>query len=121
MASKYSKGKWFACCLDAKPHFVFAGEGEKTICSMFHNDPIDPNYNQLEDILTIEECRANAKLIQAAPDLFENHDFNMRLCDDVLFYYSEGDINKMMRLVSEIKSNCITAIKKVTDEIPDDK
>lgn len=71
METKHSKGEWFACCLDAKPHFVFAGEGEKTVCSMFVNDPeYDSDHGwQKGEILTIEECRANARLIQAAPKM----------------------------------------------------
>ena len=71
METKHSKGEWFACCLDAKPHFVFAGEGEKTICAMSHNDPNEEKYEKLMDTVTVEECRANARLIQAAPDLLE--------------------------------------------------
>jgi len=66
--NKYSQGEWRACCLDNKPHFVFAGE-DKAVCSIFHNDPNEPNYESMEGIVTKEECVANAKLIQAAPDL----------------------------------------------------
>ena len=69
--SKYSQGEWRACCLDNKPHFIFAGE-DKTICSMFCNDKGESGYESMEGIITKEECVANAKLIQSAPDLFES-------------------------------------------------
>jgi len=65
---KHTKGKWRACCLDAKPHYIFAEEN-KTICSMFCNEKDEPNYESLEGIVTKEECIANAKLIATAPEL----------------------------------------------------
>lgn len=68
---KHTKGKWHSCCLDNKPHFIFAGEDGKAICTILHNDPNEPNYESMEGIVTKEECVANAKLIQAAPDMLK--------------------------------------------------
>jgi hypothetical protein len=67
---KHTKGEWRACCLDAKPHYIFAGE-DKTICSMFCNEKSEPNYESMEGIVTKEECVANAKLIATAPKLLK--------------------------------------------------
>ena len=69
MKTKFSNENWWACCLDATPHFVFAGE--KTVCTMLHNDVGDENYEPMEAIVTHDECLANAKLIAAAPELFD--------------------------------------------------
>jgi len=71
METKFSKGEWHACCLDNKPHYVFAGEDGKTVCAIHHNDPNEPHYERMDGILTKEECVANAKIIQAAPELLE--------------------------------------------------
>lgn len=61
---KGTKGEWFSCCTNAKPHFLFADNGETTICSF---------YQKQDDgtILNIEEVRANAKLIACAPEMLE--------------------------------------------------
>lgn len=71
MKTKHTPGPWFACCTERTPHFVFSESSEKTICGICNNDPKDSKYELLEKVLTIEEARANAKLIAAAPELLE--------------------------------------------------
>jgi len=51
-----TKGEWFSCCTDNKPHFTFAKEGNVTICGFFQEQEIS------ED-LSLEEMQANAQLI----------------------------------------------------------
>ena len=69
METKFTKGEWRACCLENIPHYVFSED--KTICSIRYNDPNEQDFESLESIVTIEEARANAKLIQAVPEMFE--------------------------------------------------
>ena len=71
MKTKHTPGPWFACCTERTPHFVFSESSEKTICGIYNNDPEDSKYESLEQVLTIEEARANSKLIASAPDLLE--------------------------------------------------
>ena len=99
---KYTKGKWWACCLKTKPHFVFAGE-DKVICSMFCNDKNEPNYEILEGIVTKEECQANAKLIQAAPEL-------LKVCQMVM----ESDIDGSFVAAGKWYKLMKSTIKKAT-------
>lgn len=61
---KGTKGKWFACCIEAKPHFLFTNDGETTICAFTKKQD-----SGIE--LQIEEVRANAKLISCAPEMLE--------------------------------------------------
>lgn len=65
--AKHTKGEWFACCTDKLPHQVFSGN--KTICAMRCNHPGHFAYDIMEEIVTEEECKANAKLIEAAPNM----------------------------------------------------
>ena len=71
---KGTKGKWNACCTEDghKSHYVF-GEGEGTICAMLSNDPNDEGsgFESMEGVITVNERQANAKLIQAAPEMLE--------------------------------------------------
>tara|TARA_R110000772_G_scaffold257526_1_gene374426 strand:+ start:391 stop:702 length:312 start_codon:yes stop_codon:yes gene_type:complete len=75
MEFKGTKGKWWACCTGEgkKSHFVFAVNSEQVICAMSSNDPNDEygNYTNLEEITTLSQRQANAKLIAAAPELLE--------------------------------------------------
>jgi hypothetical protein len=53
---KGTRGEVFACCIKAKPHFLFTNDGETTICA----------FTQKQDSgieLPIEEVQANANLI----------------------------------------------------------
>lgn len=69
MRTKFSEGQWEACCLDKIPHFVFAGD--KCICGMKYNDRTEPDYTDDEPEVTKAECVANARLIQAVPEMFK--------------------------------------------------
>lgn len=64
MKFKGTGGEWFACCTSAKPHFLFAFDGEVTICA-FHQKQDDGTE------LPLEEVQANAKLIQIAPEMLK--------------------------------------------------
>lgn len=70
----YTQEEWWACCdgNESHSHFVFAGP-EKAICKMLQNDPRDLycDYESLEGNVTHEERQANARLISAAPNLYE--------------------------------------------------
>lgn len=59
---KHTQGEWFACCKDQKPHFVFSKGGEVTICAPCQKQ-------EMQDDLSDDEFRANAKLIASAHDL----------------------------------------------------
>jgi hypothetical protein len=61
---KGTAGKWFACCVEKKPHFLFTENGDTTICGFIQKQ-------DMSDDLSDEEFRANAKLISKAPELLE--------------------------------------------------
>jgi hypothetical protein len=61
METKHTKGKWFACCKDEKPHFIFS-DGGYTICK-----PIEKQ--DMNDDIPHDEFIANCKLIESAPEL----------------------------------------------------
>lgn len=84
---KHTPGPWFACCVDEYPHYVFGEEADKTICALCSNDPNDHDheYERHEGVVTLEERRANARLIAAAPELLEA----LKLCVERLKYYEE--------------------------------
>jgi len=64
MEFKGTKGVWNACCLNAKPHFIFTEASERTICRI---------YQEQDDgcSLPIEQVRANALLISKSPEMLE--------------------------------------------------
>lgn len=64
MEIKHTKGTWWACCTKSTPHYVFANEGERTICAMIQKQ-------EMGEDLTAEEMQANAKLIAAAPKMLD--------------------------------------------------
>lgn len=70
--SKHTPGPWFACCNEDEgySHYVF-DQGERAICAMCSNDPNDKRdqYEPIDEVLTVRERQANARLIAAAPDL----------------------------------------------------
>lgn len=63
MEFKGTKGKWFACCMKNTPHFIFANEGDVTICKPYQKQDL----TNLSD----EEFRANTLLISKAPKMLE--------------------------------------------------
>ena len=98
----FSQGEWNACCLDDIPHFVFAGE--KTICAMKINERGKRDFEPMEAIVTVEECVANAKLIQAAPEMF----YALEAAVDLLIYLGQPKDGKVV-------NNALNAIKKVIE------
>lgn len=64
MKTKHTKGEWFSCCTKSDPHFLFAKDGNVSICTFTRKQ-----YDGIE--IPIEEMQANAKLIAAAPELLE--------------------------------------------------
>ncbi len=64
MEFKGTKGPWYACCKNSKPHFLFADETDITICAFYQKQDDGTE-------LPLEEGQANAKLIESAPDLLE--------------------------------------------------
>ena len=71
MKLKHSRGPWYACCKDGAAHFVFGRGGDETICQMSHNDPNLEHYERLAGTVTMQERRANARLIGTAPEMLE--------------------------------------------------
>lgn len=69
----FTPGPWRACCLDARPHYVFGEDGLTAVCSISVNDPeySGDKYEPMNEVLTIVEARANACLMQAAPDMYD--------------------------------------------------
>ena len=96
-----TKGEWFACCLEDKPHYLFSKEGEVTICGFYK---IQDDGNELP----IEEVRANALLISKAPEMLEMLNKLLEHYEDVL----KGDFSSFS-LRSEI-DNTRQLIKEVT-------
>lgn len=60
----YTKGKWFSCCKDSTPHFLFSQEGEVTICRFYQKQDGGTD-------IPVEEVRANALIIEKAPEMLE--------------------------------------------------
>ena len=73
--SAHTPGPWHACCATTEAHYVFAEDGETTICQPYHNDPALPEYDSACGIVTKEQRLANAHLIAAAPELLEALEF----------------------------------------------
>jgi len=109
---KHTEGEWRACCLDAKPHFIFAGE-DKTICSIFHNDPKEPNYESLEGIVTKEECVANARLIQTAPDMLKELQHIVERINTITMTLEGNWVSK--RFCQALRDRANDVIKKATE------
>lgn len=107
MEFKGTKGKWNACCTDKgkKSHYVFDGR-VGTICAMLSNDPKDKDsdYDSMEDIVTVEQRQANAKLIAAAPELLEACKIAFSICDKLQMHTKFE--------IEELKVDLKTAIEK---------
>ena len=87
MEFKGTKGKWYACCLKNRPHYVFGENGETTICRPYQAQ-------EGCDDLTDDEFRANALLISKAPDMLE-------ILIEVLENKSDVDYDKIEKLIKE--------------------
>jgi hypothetical protein len=94
MNAKHTPGPWHVMCIsdeikseeelkqahrrDCHCGYVFDSENcEKVIAKVLHNDPRLPNFEPMEGELPLEEKNANARLIAAAPEMYE------ALCDMV--------------------------------------
>jgi hypothetical protein len=73
----FTKGPWHASCLNDGKEGCHCGyvfnPGGIAICKVYHNDKdADPeNFTHNEEIITVAEKNANARLISASPDLLE--------------------------------------------------
>ena len=95
MDFKGTKGKWFSYCLDSKPHYCFANDGEITICGFYKRQDTGRD-------LSDEELRANALLISKAPEMLEMlREFVERwdFVNSQLFHNAE--IEKARQLIKE--------------------
>lgn len=64
---KHTEEPWFGCCnkedKNSKPHFIFSENAEKALFKVLYNDPSDSNYSDMEEIITIEEAKANSRRV----------------------------------------------------------
>ncbi len=110
MENKFTKGEWKQCCKDTNPHFVFADE-YTTVCRMMVNDPENEDYDKLQETITKEQLIANAKLISAAPDMF---DALITFVENVDFWIESG-ISANRETSEMIYNKAKEAIKKATE------
>ena len=100
-----TKGPWFACCCDddSYSHYVFSDCGEAVICAMQSNDPNDPRdvYEPLKSILTVKERQANARLISAAPELYEALELLVEVQNGPPLFKYTDEWNKAMELADK--------------------
>ena len=101
METKFTKGDWKTTIVELKDFFLCAVgsvEAERVIC---HTTP-DPK-------MTSEECKANANLISAAPDMFNALEELLAQVKQ----FTDGNIGEQDYFRDEI-SNAKKAIKKAT-------
>ena len=109
METQFTKGEWTTKGKYQTEGHVFSknGNDERLIAScMGYSSNIDNGKHIKENI-------ANAKLIAAAPTMYEKHNQNDELCGqmlDLIKYNREA-----LDLLIKIKSNCCTAIQKATE------
>ena len=107
-----TKGEWWACCKDTRPHFIFVGEGELAICGIRSNDPAEGEdlYEPLEGIVTMAERIANAALIADAgntaqkcgllpSELLKQRDESRYVLKKVFHSISENELSHSERMV----------------------
>ena len=63
---KITKGEWWPCCKDTRPHFIFVGGEDKVVCAMSSNEKDSDNYEPLMAEVSMVERIANAALIADA-------------------------------------------------------
>jgi len=61
------------------------------------------------------EAEANAKLIAAAPMMYENHKVNSGHCDSLIDMINDNRVDAAIRLIGYMKDNCVNSIKKATE------
>jgi len=61
-----TKGDWWPCCKDTRPHFVFVGEEDKVVCSVSSNEKGTDDYEPMMAEVSMAERIANAALIADA-------------------------------------------------------
>jgi len=63
---RITKGDWWPCCKDTRPHFVFVGEEDKVVCSVSSNEKGTDDYEPMMAEVSMAERIANAALIADA-------------------------------------------------------
>ena len=95
MKTKFTKGKWFACCQKTNPHFLFTENGDTVICSFTKEQSMG------ED-LTEDEFKAHALLISKAPEMFEMLLGMLTETDDLVHSEIKKDIQQLLKEATEI-------------------
>ena len=106
METKFTKGDWKATIAELKDFFLCAVGSVETKRVICHTN-LDPE-------ITSEECKANAKLIAAAPDLFEAAEMSKQFIE----YIKNAQLNlwsDKMQLMYESLCKLDSAIKKATE------
>jgi hypothetical protein len=108
----HSQGPWHACCLDGSAHYVFGDNPDVVICTPHHNDPKLPDYEPLEAVVTIEERRANARLIASSPTLL---DTLKQVRASLLLYHDKPHLTDELILMMNVElARCDRAITEAT-------
>lgn len=110
MEKKFTKGEWSIDIESDGNIWIITDSSVAAIanvCSGFND--VTKRYKPEDGEL------ANAKLIAAAPEMFKKHDINVELCDELLNAITAGKENLALRILAQIKSNSISAIKKATE------
>jgi hypothetical protein len=94
MEFKGTKGNWWSCCIKKTPHYVFAAEGETTICGFYKKQ-------YLRDDLSDEELRANALLISKSPEILEMLSFWVNQYEGHGCFLTSELIEKSKQLIKE--------------------
>ena len=102
METKFTKGEWKATIAELKDFFLCAVGSVETKRVICHTN-LDPE-------MTSEECKANAKLIAAAPDMFNALEELLAQVKQ----FTAGNIGEQDYFRDEI-SNAKKAIKKATE------
>ena len=114
MKTKHTKGKWVVKkkhCEDRNVDFLSI---EKHVSYNTEKEDEIIDYSICGIWTTTKADEANAKLIAAAPEMYNEHEKNAILCNQMLDMLSSGRHKLAIRVLAEIKSNCINAIQKAT-------
>ena len=110
---KHTKGKWkFIKHESHSCHFgniqSDLGKGENGIMNI---RTIDIILNYCGD----EEAEANAKLIEAAPEMIKEHELNIKRLEEVKSMLGSIDRNSIKRYIDQIIQSNELVIKKATE------